>query len=111
MPGRAEPGAKESRDRYACSGTPGRCRRSGGNRGAYRSEALSALLDEAGQTESQTRQADLYRQAQALLAEDRPYVSLWHEDRVWIAQSEIDGLSLAPSGSFRALLKARRVKR
>ena len=40
---------------------------------------------------------------QRILARELPYVSLWHEDRVWIVRKPWQGISLKPSGSFRLL--------
>ena len=105
-PGGAEPNAETSRERYSCSS--GICRRNGGNRGGYSSTRVDALLDAASRESDQDKQRILYGKAQHILAKELPYVSLWHEDRVWIVRRPWTGIQLKPSGSFLGLLRARR---
>ncbi len=105
-PGGAEPNSETSRERYSCSS--GFCRRNGGNRGGYSNARVDALLDAASRENDQDAQKELYSKAQHILANDLPYVSLWHEDRVWIVRKPWTGIQLKPSGSFLGLLGARR---
>jgi peptide/nickel transport system substrate-binding protein len=105
-PGGAEPGEEASKERFSCSS--GTCRRNGGNRGGYSNSKVDALLDAASRETQKERQAELYAKAQHILSRDLPYVSLWHEDRVWIVRKPWTGVELKPSGSFLGLLKAQR---
>ena len=88
--------------------TAGVCRRNGGNRGGYVNADVDRLLDQASVTTDPKAQAGLYAQIQHQLARDLPYVSLWHEDRVWIVRKPWTGIALKPSGSLLSLLNARR---
>jgi len=105
-PGGAEQGSETSRERYSCS--RGICRRNGGNRGGYKNTRVDALLDAASRENNQNKQKVLYAKVQHILAKELPYVSLWHEDRVWIVRQPWTGIQLKPSGSFLGLLNARR---
>ena len=92
--------------RYACSS--GLCRRNGGNRGGYSNQQVDALLEAASRTTDKGEQAQIYAKVQRQLANDLPYVSLWHEDRVWIVRKPWSGVQLKASGSMLGLLGARR---
>ena len=107
-PGGAAPGASTSHARYNCSS--GICKRNGGNRGGYSNPRVDALLDSALQESDPDQQRQRYDKVQRILARELPYVSLWHEDRVWIVRKPWQGISLKPSGSFRGLLTAKRTK-
>jgi peptide/nickel transport system substrate-binding protein len=101
-------GSETTSERYSCSS--GLCRRSGGNRGGYSNAKIDALLKRAEHNVNKAEQAGLYGQIQILLGEDLPYVSLWHEDRVWIVRKPWSGVALKASGSLLGLLEARRTE-
>jgi peptide/nickel transport system substrate-binding protein len=75
----------------------------GANRGRYRSAAADRLIDAARATPHLEDQATLYRQLQALLLRDLPYVPLWYEDQVYAWRPELRGYRLAPDGNYDAL--------
>jgi peptide/nickel transport system substrate-binding protein len=105
-PGDWREGAESTEMRYACSS--GLCRRNGGNRGGYTNLQVDALLEAASRTTNKQEQAQIYTKVQRKLADDLPYVSLWHEDRVWIVRKPWSGVQLKASGSMLGLLGARR---
>lgn len=81
----------------------------GFNRGRYSNPRVDALLDEAGQTEDQTRRLQLYADVQRLIADDVPYVSLWYKTNVAIAQRNLTGVHLTPTADFIFLKDVARV--
>jgi peptide/nickel transport system substrate-binding protein len=99
-------GSETTSERYTCSSAV--CRRSGGNRGGYSNPKIDKLLERAEGSVDTSEQASLYGQIQTILAKDLPYVSLWHEDRVWIVRKPWRGVALKASGSLLGLLEARR---
>jgi peptide/nickel transport system substrate-binding protein len=105
-PGEVIDNPKETSRRYRCS--DGRCKRSGGNRGGYVSEKVDGFLHSAATTQDRETRRRIYNAAQKELAADLPYVSLWHEDRVWVVRTPWDGIQLKASGSLRGLLGAHR---
>ncbi|MBM65469.1 MAG: hypothetical protein CMH55_04450 [Myxococcales bacterium] len=92
-----------------CEATePGLCRRAGGNRGSYSRPRVDELIDQARGLSGEAERKPLFDEIQRLLAEDLPYISLWHEDRVWVVNTAWQGIVLKPSGSFTGLLGAKR---
>lgn len=68
----------------------------GFNRGFYSNPDVDRLIDRAtADTDDATRRV-LYGQAQHLIAEDAPYVSLWYKTNVVAAQPELSGVKLTP---------------
>jgi peptide/nickel transport system substrate-binding protein len=76
----------------------------GANRGRYRSLRVDRLIEVARAERDLDRQAELYRDLQALLLEDLPYVPLWYEDQIYAARSEVRGYRLAPDGNYDGLV-------
>jgi peptide/nickel transport system substrate-binding protein len=81
----------------------------GANRGRYRSATADRLIEQARAEPEPERQAALYRELQALLHADLPYVPLWYEDQVYAARDEIEGYRLAADGNYDGLTQVRRV--
>jgi len=75
----------------------------GANRGRYRSLEADRLIEAARAEPDLPRQAALYRQLQALLHADLPYVPLWFENQMVAARREVGGYRLAPDGSYDGL--------
>ena len=76
----------------------------GANRGRYRSGMADRLIENARAEPDLDRQAGLYRELQALLLDDLPYVPLWYEDQFYAATGKVMGYRLAPDGNFGALV-------
>lgn len=82
----------------------------GANRVFYRNPRLDRLV-EAGRVilDPEKRKA-IYKEVQQLVAEDLPYLSLWHTMNVAVMKKEVEGYILYPDGDFYALKEARRSK-
>ncbi len=80
----------------------------GANRGRYLSPVADDLIERARAEPDLNHQAALYRQLQALLRADLPYVPLWYEDQIVVMRSDIAGYRLAPDGNYDALTEVRR---
>ncbi len=75
----------------------------GRNRGRYRNAEADRLL-EAGRLEPDpTRRRRIYRELDALLRHDLPYLSLWHNNNVAVVSKRFTGFRLHPSGGFQHL--------
>jgi peptide/nickel transport system substrate-binding protein len=79
----------------------------GANRGRYRNPQLDALLDQARATLDQEKRRALYWQAQEIVANDLPYITLWYADNVLVHRARVTNIRLDPAGSYDFLLRAR----
>jgi len=75
----------------------------GANRGRFKHEQVDRLIEQAESEIDESRQADLYRQLQALLLQELPYVPLWYENQIFVSRSEIQGYHLASDGNYGGL--------
>ncbi|MCP4043643.1 MAG: ABC transporter substrate-binding protein, partial [Gammaproteobacteria bacterium] len=80
----------------------------GANRGRYVNTVVDSLIDRAEGEPDLERQALLYRELQAYLLHELPYVPLWYEDHVFVARQNIHGYKVAMDGNFDGLLSVRR---
>ncbi len=76
----------------------------GANRGRYHNPEVDRLIETARAEPDLGRQAVLYRQIQAILLADLPYIPLWYEDQVYAARRGVRGYRLAPDGNYDALV-------
>jgi peptide/nickel transport system substrate-binding protein len=75
------------------------------NRMRYKNPEMDALLD-AGQAEpDRAKRQVIYRQVQALLIRDLPFIPLWHPDNVVVMQRGVSGYRLWPSAQLSGLAK------
>lgn len=72
----------------------------GFNRGHYSDPAVDRLIDRATVETDATVRADLYAEAQRLIAEEAPYISLWYKTNVAVARQDLRGIHLSPSADF-----------
>ncbi|HLG22436.1 MAG TPA: ABC transporter substrate-binding protein [Candidatus Manganitrophaceae bacterium] len=80
----------------------------GSNRGFYRNARLDRLVEEGrGVLDVETRRA-LYGEAQKIIADEVPYVSLWHTMNVAVMKREVEGYALYRNGDFYSLKEARK---
>jgi peptide/nickel transport system substrate-binding protein len=81
----------------------------GYNRGYYRNGELDRVLDDATRALDEEERRRLYREAQKIIAEDAPYIPLWHRTNVIVAQRGLEGLHAGPMGDFTGLRHVRRM--
>jgi len=72
----------------------------GNNRGRYLNPDLDRLLEAGRITPDFSRRKAIYAQVQKRLAEDLPYVSLWHVNNVSIVHNRVNGYRQHPTGGF-----------
>ncbi len=80
----------------------------GANRGRFHSARADALIEAAAGAEALPLQAEYYRELQAQLLAELPYVPLWYEDQVFVARRDITGYTLAMDGNYDGLVSVRR---
>jgi peptide/nickel transport system substrate-binding protein len=80
----------------------------GFNRGYYSNPEVDRVLDAASRATDEAERKRLYGDAQRLIAEDAPYVSLWNKTNVAVMQPGISGLRLVPTADFTVLKDVRK---
>ncbi len=81
----------------------------GANRGRYRSAGADRLIEAAEAAGELDRQAPIYRQLQALLLRELPYLPLWYEDQIYVHRREIRGYRVAGDGNYDGLQQVERL--
>lgn len=77
----------------------------GFNRGYYENPDVDRLIDAAMVAESDEERRKLYGDAQRVIAEDAPYISLWYKTNIAVSRTNIEGVTLTPSAEFTFLRK------
>jgi peptide/nickel transport system substrate-binding protein len=80
---------------------------SGFNRGAYADPEVDRWIDLGARTTDEAERAAFYARVQQRLAEDLPYVPLWHRDVVAVVRDRVEGFRLTPGADFDALREVR----
>jgi peptide/nickel transport system substrate-binding protein len=75
----------------------------GFNRGRYNNPEVDRLLDLATMAIDEGERKQYYAEAQKLIAEDSPYISLWNKTNVAIGQPNLEGLRLNVTSNFESL--------
>jgi peptide/nickel transport system substrate-binding protein len=70
------------------------------NRVFYQNPEVDGLIDAAAKAVSDDQRKALYAEAQRLIAQDVPYISLWDKENVAIAQPGLQGVRLSPVADF-----------
>jgi len=70
----------------------------GQNRGYYINPKVDQLIEQGRSTFDRTKRKEAYAEVQKILADDLPYVSLYHRDNVAIMRSNVDGFVMYPNG-------------
>ncbi|MBI5529023.1 MAG: ABC transporter substrate-binding protein [Deltaproteobacteria bacterium] len=83
----------------------------GANRGRYRNPALDALLDEGRRELLEEKRKAIYSKVQKVLAQDLPYISLWHEDNIAVMGRNVEGFKIRPNAGFEGLAEVRKAGR
>ena len=66
----------------------------------YRNPDVDRLIEECVGGDRRRAPRRLYAEAQQLIAEDVPYISLWYRTNVAIFQPDIRGVSLSPIADY-----------
>jgi len=80
-------------------------RSAGANRGAYKNARVDELLDAGNRETSREIRRQIYGEIQAILADEVPYVSLWHEDNIAVMKKGTQGYFVTPNARFEGLRK------
>ena len=75
----------------------------GANRGHLAAPQIDNFIEAAEQGTTLEVQAAAYRQVQASLLQQLPYIPLWYEDHVFAARKDISGYQLSYDGNYDAL--------
>ncbi|MBK5260419.1 MAG: ABC transporter substrate-binding protein [Thermoanaerobaculia bacterium] len=70
----------------------------GQNRGYFMNKRVDELLDQGRATFDREKRKTIYAEAQQILAEELPYVSLYHRDNVAIMRKNVGGFQMYPAG-------------
>ncbi|HEX4915999.1 MAG TPA: hypothetical protein VFV51_18700, partial [Vicinamibacterales bacterium] len=61
---------------------------------------VDRLIDAAMVAESDDERRKLYGDAQRVIAEDVPYISLWYKTNIAVSGTNVEGVRLTPSAEF-----------
>ncbi len=81
----------------------------GANRGRFNNAQADALIEAAESERELTDQARYYRQLQALVLKELPYIPLWYEDQIFVTRHSIQNYSVARDGNYDGLRNVTRV--
>ena len=73
----------------------------GPNRALYKNARFDELLHQARITTDQNKRAELYREAQRILADDPPWIFIDHEIQIAAHTKRVQGFKLHPSFDLR----------
>jgi len=79
----------------------------GSNRGGYADREVDQWIDRGARTLAAGTRAEIYGRVQRRLAEDLPYVPLWHRDVVAVYRDRVRGFRLTPGADFDTLQAVR----
>ena len=75
----------------------------GFNRGRYANGEVDRLIEEGTRAPTSEQRRRAYSKIQQRLAEDLPYVSLWHKSNFAVLSKRVQGFVLTPSADFYVL--------
>jgi peptide/nickel transport system substrate-binding protein len=75
----------------------------GSNRVRYQNEKIDHLVEEGRVVIDRDKRKAIYKEVQEILADDLPYISLWHAQNVAVMKKEVIGYTLYPNGDFASL--------
>ena len=84
---------------------------SGFNRTFYKNPEVDRLIDAASTSLDDADRSRLYRDAQRLIADDAPYISLWYKTNFAVSQPDLAGIRLTPTADFTFLKDVYRIKK
>jgi peptide/nickel transport system substrate-binding protein len=77
----------------------------GRNRGRYRSAEMDRLVAEGRLITDPQARREIYAQVQDLVAEDLPYISLWHPNNVSVVHKRVQGFEQHPMAGYLSFKK------
>jgi peptide/nickel transport system substrate-binding protein len=80
----------------------------GANRGRYIDPVVDGLIETAEKDTSLEAQAEIYKELQAYLHQQLPYVPLWYEDNILARKKNISGYNLSTDGNYDGLMNIQR---
>jgi peptide/nickel transport system substrate-binding protein len=80
----------------------------GFNRGFFSNARVDELIDAASTATDTAKRKELYGEAQEIIAEQVPYICLWHRDNSAVARRSLTGIRLDPIANFLFLKDVRR---
>ncbi|MBC7660345.1 MAG: ABC transporter substrate-binding protein [Chitinophagaceae bacterium] len=78
----------------------------GANRGWYSNPALDILLEQGREKNDFSERKKIYDQIQELVAHDRPYIFLWHEENFAVVTKALLDFDLYADGRYSSLQKS-----
>ncbi len=75
----------------------------GSNRVRYQNKRIDQLVEEGRVIIDRDERKAIYKEVQEILADDLPYISLWHAQNVAVMKKEVMGYTLYPNGDFISL--------
>jgi len=82
----------------------------GANRGRFSNRRVDLLIETAEAQPELRDQARYYRQLQALVLKELPYIPLWYEDQIFVTRTSIRNYSVSRDGNYDGLLDVIRVQ-
>ena len=76
----------------------------GGNRGAYSNGELDKLLQQGREELIPAERKKIYDKAQQIIADDVPYVFLWHGENLAVVSKQVEGFKLYADGRYWSLI-------
>jgi peptide/nickel transport system substrate-binding protein len=70
----------------------------GQNRGYYSNPRVDQLIEQGRSTFDRQKRKAIYDEIQRILAEDLPYLSLYHQTNIAVMRDYVDGFEMYPSG-------------
>ncbi len=78
----------------------------GGNRGWYSNAELDKLMTTARTDVDATKRGDSYNKIQTIVAQELPYVFLWHEEVFAVVNKDVEDFEVYADGRYGSLTKA-----
>ncbi|KAA3598433.1 MAG: ABC transporter substrate-binding protein [Calditrichaeota bacterium] len=75
----------------------------GANRGSYSNPKLDSLLTLGRTTLDEEKRKEAYSEAQKIVSEELPYLSLWFDNNILVTQKDIEGFEIYSGGEWYSL--------
>lgn len=91
---------------YHSSWIPTETNPDGYNRWRYRNPEVDRLTEQARRELDRDKRKAIYARVQQIVAEDVPFVPLWHEDNYALLNSDLEGYTITPNARLTGLRTA-----